>query len=205
MGTMILVEGLDLAGKSTLVRALEAHYRRLGYSVRTSTNNLCPDNPIAQTASKLVRWDPEFGGEEAGALFLSSQWWDARNFKRPGRGEVHLQDSSWLRSLAYEHVLGKPELAAMMERQARVLPRFDRALYLTASLEERRRRFWSRKTNDLHDHFAFRSPDTFTHIDQKLKKLVCAWEDGIAINTDGLTADQVLDQALSLLEPALAS
>lgn len=205
MGTMILVEGLDLAGKSTLTRALETHYHKLGYTVRTSTNYLCPHNPIAQTARKLVRWDPEFGGEEAGALFLSSQWWDARHFKRPGRAEVHLQDSSWLRSLAFEHVLGKPELAAMMERQGRALPRFDRALYVTASLEERRRRFRGRKENDLHDHFAFRNPTAFTHIDQKLKKLVTAWEDGIVLETDGLTAEQVLAQALSLLEPALAS
>jgi thymidylate kinase len=193
MGRMILVEGLDLAGKSTLVEGLREH---LGPDVRVANGQFCPDNPGAQVARELVRWDEDFGGLEAGALFLSSMLWDGRHFVPPQAGQVHLQDSCWLRTLAFEQLYGSPYLAQQMEEQGRSFPRFDKALFLTASLPERERRLRSRDKNDLHDLMAFRKPEKFLAIERRLAELVRSWEGGLVLDTDGLTAAEVVSQAL---------
>src|SRR5439155_22259143 len=78
-GRVILIEGLDLAGKTTLVRNLQAELTRRGIPVRVSRNALCPDNPIAALADQ-VRRDPHAGLVETGALFLAAHLWDARHF-----------------------------------------------------------------------------------------------------------------------------
>ena len=195
MGRMILVEGLDLAGKSTLVEGLQQHY---GDNVRICNGQFCPDNPGARVARDLVRWDEGFGGVEAGALFLSSMLWDGRHFQSPSGDQVHLQDSCWLRTLAFEQLYGSPALASLMEEQGRAFPRFDRALFLTASLAERERRLRSRANNDLHDLMAFRKPEKFLAIEKRLAQLVQSWESGVIVETDGLSADQVLHGVLQL-------
>ena len=192
---MILVEGLDLAGKSTLIQNLAGQLR----PVRVRNGQFCPDNPSGKVARELVRWDEGFGGVEAGALFLSSMLWDARHFQPAPQGEVHLQDSCWLRTLAFEQLYGSAELARLMEEQGRRFPRFERAFFLSASLEERERRIRSRPQNDLHDLMAFRKPEKFLAIERRLKELVIEWESGVSIETDGLSPDQVLNQVLSQL------
>lgn len=189
---MILVEGLDLAGKSTLIEGLRTHYTQNGKTVRVLNGQFCDNNPAAQVARNLVRWDEGFGGVEAGALFLSTMLWDARHFVPPAEGELHLQDSCWLRTLAFEQLYGSAELARLMEQQGRRFPRFDQAVFLTASLEERERRLRSRANNDLHDLMAFRKPEKFLAIEQRLKELVLEWESGVVIETDGLTPRQIL-------------
>ena len=189
---MILVEGLDLAGKSTLIEGLRAHYTQAGQKVRVLNGQFCLDNPAARVAREMVRWDEGFSGVEAGALFLSTMLWDARHFVAPSAEEVHLQDSCWLRTLAFEQLYGSAPLARMMEEQGRRFPRFDQAIFLTASLEERERRLRSRVQNDLHDLMAFRKPEKFLAIEQRLGELVLEWEAGVVIRTDGLTPLQVL-------------
>lgn len=190
---MILVEGLDLAGKSTLIEGLTGHFGR----VRVLNGQFCVNNPAGRVARELVRWDENFGGVEAGALFLSSMLWDARNFVPPPPGEVHLQDSCWLRTLAFEQLYGSVPLARMMEEQGKRFPRFEKAFFLTASLEERERRFHSRSKNDLHDLMAFRRPEKFLAIERRLRELVIEWEAGVVIETDGLSPAQVLRRVLS--------
>lgn len=199
---MILIEGLDLAGKSTLVAGLEAHYRAQGRPVQVRNGQFCPDNPGGQVARELVRWDEGFGGVEAGALFLSSMLWDARNFVPPQT--LHIQDSCWLRTLAFEQLYGSPQLAAMMEEQGRKFPRFEHAIFLTASLEERRKRLASRGQNDIHDLMAFRKPEKFLAIEARLMQLVKEWEAGVVLSTDGLSTGEVLEAALEYLEQAPA-
>jgi thymidylate kinase len=78
-GRVVLIEGLDLAGKTTLARRLAQTLARSGVAVRSSRNALCPDNPVAMAADRLRR-DPEAGWQETGSLFLSAHLWDARHF-----------------------------------------------------------------------------------------------------------------------------
>lgn len=197
MRRMILVEGLDLAGKSTLVKALEQHYASQGMAVRVGHGEFCATNPIADVARAIMRTDENFTGVEAGALFLSSMLWDARHYQ-PWEG-LHLQDSSWLRTLAFEQLYGAPALAELMERQGQLFPRFDAAILLTASLPERQRRLGTRTVNDVHDLLAFKKPEKFLAIERRLIALVQEWEHGSVLPTDGLSPEQVLERALALL------
>jgi hypothetical protein len=126
-GQVVLIEGLDLAGKSTLVRNLQAELTRRGIPVRVSRNALCPDNPIAALADQ-VRRDPEAGIVETGALFLAAHLWDARHFTPPPDGTIHLQDSCWLRTFAYHTWKATPAIPEQLARAARYFPRFDAAV-----------------------------------------------------------------------------
>lgn len=198
MGRMILIEGLDLAGKSTLVEGLRAHFESRGQKVRVANGQFCQPNPAAEVARQLVRWDSGFGGMEAGSLFLSTMLWDERHFLSPSEG-VHLQDSSWLRTLAFEQLYGSPVLAQLMEQVGTRLARFDAAVMLTAALPERQRRLRMRAQNDLHDELASRNPQKFLAIEQRLAELVQSWERGRVLATDGLTPQQVLSACLQVL------
>ncbi len=200
---MILVEGLDLAGKSTLVRNLTEHYHRQGLQVRVANGQLCPQNPVAQVAREMVRWDEGFGGLEAGAIFLSSHLWDLRHFEVAPSGTLHLQDSCWLRSLAFEKVKGDPQIATLMEATGPSTPSFTRAFVLTADLETRRRRFQRRAgQNDLHDQLAFRRPELFFRIENQLIECARKWAGAQVIDTSRLSCDQVLATVLSQLPQA---
>lgn len=194
---MILIEGLNFAGKSTLIEGLRQH---LGKS-RVLNGDFCANNPVGRVARELQRWDEAFGGLEAGALFLSSMLWDARNFQNPSPGEVHLQESCWLRVLAYEQLYGSVPIARMMEEQGRRFPRFQKALFLTASLEERERRFRYGSRGDL---MAFRQPEKFLALERRLRELVVEWEAGVVLETDGLSPDQVLRRVLNKFMAKLA-
>ena len=196
MGSMILVEGLDLAGKSTLVQGLKSHFLSSNLHVRTTNGQFCQNNPSAAVARNLVRWDEGFGGMEAGSLFLSTMLWDHRHFKAPDFDTIHLQDSCWLRTLAFEQLYGSPMLAQLMEEQGQLFPRFDFAVMLTASIDERKHRLQQRAENDLHDQMAFRKPEKFLTIESRLTQLVQKWENGLVLNTDGKSPEQVLNEVL---------
>jgi thymidylate kinase len=197
MGRMILVEGLDLAGKSTLVEGLSRHFLSLAVDVNCANGQFCQGNPSAAVARHLVRWDEGFSGVEAGSIFLSSMLWDHRHFQPVGPERVHLQDSCWLRTLAFEQLFGSATLAKLMEEQGQRFPRFDFAVMLTASLEVRQRRFQARAENDLHDLMAFRKPEKFLAIEARLSELVREWEVGLSICTDSKTPEQVLQEVLA--------
>lgn len=165
-GRVILIEGMDLAGKSTLVRNLRVELERRGIPVRVSRNALCPDNPIARVADELRR-DPAAGLLETSALFLASHLWDARHFAPPPPGTIHLQDSCWLRTLAYHTVRGTPGIPQLLRRAMPTFPRFDAAVFVTAALIERQRRLLKREVeqpgvNDLGDHAVVRAPELFS-------------------------------------------
>lgn len=198
MGRLILVEGLDLAGKSTLIAGLTDHYRRLGWAVSVAHGDLCPDNPVGRITREMMRWDPGFTPEEGGPLFLASHLWDARNFHAPvGEGEIHIQDSCALRTLAFERVVGQPDLAARLERVVDRLPLFDAAYVLTASLSTRRERYARRLVNDLHDAFMFRDPVRFSRVDSELMHLAVKKCHARLLPTDEWSPEQLLELVLS--------
>jgi len=174
-GRVLLIEGLDLAGKSTLVRNLQTELTRRGIPVRVSRNALCPDNPIAALADQ-VRRDPHAGLVETGALFLAGHLWDARHFIPPPDGMIHIQDSCWLRTLAYHSVGGTPLISELLREVASGFPRFDAALFLTAEIAERRRRLGQREnqqpgSNDKEDRAVVDQPEAFILLEQCLRKV----------------------------------
>lgn len=197
MGCMILIEGLDLAGKSTLLSSLQRHFLSLGWQVRVAHGDLCPENPVAQVARQMMRWDPGFSSDEGGPLFLASHLWDLRNFCAPQEARcLHIQDSSALRSLAFERVFGRPALLPLFEDVVDRLPTFDLTVGLTAGLETRKRRYQQRAENDLNDQFLFRNPEGFSRVDEELMALVRERLGGQVLTTDELAPRQVFELVL---------
>ena len=140
---MILIEGLDLAGKSTLTQSLVAHLQKQGHPVSYSRNALVPDNPIALVADEYRRNQP-VSLLETGALFLAAHLKDAIDFKKPEKG-FHIQDSSWLRTLAFNELQEVRWIPALVKDSSKHQPVFDLVIYLTASTETRQQRVLKRE------------------------------------------------------------
>ena len=201
-GRVILIEGLDLAGKSTLVLNLQKELTRRGIPVRVSRNALCPDNPIATLADQLRRY-PNAGLIEMGALFLAAHLWDARNFTPPPDGTVHLQDSCWLRTLAYHSWQDTPAIPEQLARAARYFPRFDGAVFLTAGIQERQRRLAQREqdqpgSNDANDHLVQSDPQGYSRLEQLLWQLTHLYTNATRIETTGIPGEGLVPLMLKM-------
>jgi thymidylate kinase len=202
-GRVVLIEGLDLAGKSTLVRNLQAELTRRGIPVRVSRNALCPDNPIAALADQLRR-DPDAGLVETGALFLAAHLWDARHFIPPPDSIIHLQDSCWLRTLAYHTWKDTPAIPEQLARAARYFPRFDAAVFLTAGIEERQRRLAQRErdqpgSNDANDHLVQSHPQGYLRLEELLWQLTHLYTKATRFETTGIPGDRLVPLVLEML------
>lgn len=194
MGRLILIEGLDLAGKSTLIEGLQRRFRRAGWNVQICHGDLCPDNPVAKVTRNMMRWDPGFGAQEGAPLFLASHLWDERNFRRAtSSNHMHIQDSCALRSLAFERVLGDEFYAQRLSDVVSRMPKFDASYVLTASMRSRLERFKKRPVNDLHDSFMLSDPVRFARVDSELLHLAAERFGAKIVATDELDEDALLD------------
>lgn len=201
MGRLILVEGLDLAGKSTLVEGMASHYRKQGWTVTVSGGDLCSTNPVGKVAREMMRWDPGFSSEEGAPLFLASHLWDLRHFQPPSEPRhLHIQDSWALRTLAFERVLGKPEFVEKLEGVVAQMPLFDAAFVLTATLATRRLRYQKRVLNDLHDVFMLSDPVRFSRVDSELMHLAVEKCRARLLATDEWGQDELLKLVITDLE-----
>ena len=204
-GKVILIEGLDLAGKTTLVRSLRDELTRRGVTVRVSRNALCPENPIAPIADALRR-DPQASLEETGNLFLASHLWDARNFRRPPEGTIHLQDSCWLRTLAFHSAKDTPMIPMILRELIPKFPCFDLAFFLTTSISERQRRLIQREheipgSNDFGDQAVVFSPEMFMYMEGILKDLATELVGAIIVDTtDSLQSDLLERVTLAIVD-----
>ena len=206
-GRVILIEGLDLAGKSTLVRNLQSELTRRGLPVHVSRNALCQDNPIAPVADALRR-DPNAGLLETGALFLASHLWDARNFQPPPDGMIHIQDSCWLRTLAYHTIHGTPGIPEHLCSASQGFPTFELALFLTADIALRQRRLLMREhdrpgSNDVGDHAVNHRPALFLSMEEQLRHELSDMIRPVLIDTSNLNPVEVTAIALRELDMRL--
>ena len=204
MGRLILVEGLDLAGKSTLVDGLARRLQARGWKAKVRHGDLCETNPVAKVTRKMMRWDPGFSPAEGAPLFLASHLWDLRNYK-PSRDRraVQIQDSCALRSLAFERILGCEFYAQRLTEVVEQLPNFDAAYVLTASIKNRKERFAKREKNDLHDSFMLSDPVRFQRVDSELLRLGVEKCGAKLICTDDFGPEALLDFVWSDLEAKL--
>lgn len=209
-GPMILIEGLDLAGKTTLTKSvmsvLSEHYR-----VKYSRNTLVLGNPVDV---KAQQWRREPGADlrGTGSLFLAAHYRDANTFHYPKVGKMHIQESSWLRTLAF-HSLNNPDqwIPGLVEDAAMCQPQFDVVVYLTAGIEVRQARVLQREKespgeNDEADYLPVRNPEKFKKMDQLLERFTKENHPNalfIRVDTTNLTKQEVLDSVVSQLPPSL--
>lgn len=204
-GPMVLVEGLDLAGKSTLVRGLIQHFESTGYTVRYSRNSTVPDNQVALKADAL-RMRKSASRLETGALFLAAHLNDALLFEAPPVGVVHLQDSSWLRTLAYHSLRDTPIIPQLVYQAKDYQPDFDVVVYLTATMKARESRLLQRmaespEENDHNDALVVRDPNKAQANDEVLMAVTKdCYPQTVVIDTSCMSPREVLDRAISIIE-----
>ena len=194
---MILIEGLDLAGKSTLVRELSRIYQKRGLPVRTSSNSLCANNPIA-TFTEPLRQDQRHCSLEGTCLLLAAHIWDVRNFTPMGSG-MHLQDSCWLHSAAYDQEFGaslsiKP--GTLWEDTPKIA--VERTIFLTSSLPARVQRLRNLEQH----HWLLEDPVRFCSLECRLLDMVSRHSPVEILDTSNLTPQQMAGCAMRILDSA---
>jgi thymidylate kinase len=195
-GLVVLIEGMDLAGKTTLCSRIIDELRRTGVSCTFGNNALVRDNPIALRADEY-RKDPKAGMLETGALFLAAHLYDAHQFTYPIEGTVHLQDSCWLRTLAYHETKGTRWVPELLQATRHLQPTFDLTFYLTASIESRKARVIQRELekpgeNDAADYLSHVDPERLMRHDMKLLTVTRRiYPDVHLVDTTTLCPDEV--------------
>lgn len=153
------IEGLDLAGKSTVCRVLRD---RWGAEMRV--NSILPPgaNAIHAEAERLRKADA-LPAAPLGGLYYAAMMRDIELYKPPS-GPV-VQDSSLiLRSIAFHSVFGDPALADAFRAWLPRHPRFGATVVIRASDEVRRKRLegrCSRHNDNPEDFLIVRDPAGF--------------------------------------------
>lgn len=182
----ILVEGLDLAGKSTICRLLKEHF---GPMCQIRNNSLLPkgENPVFAFADAMRKEDPPAVSDPCvGHLYYAALLEDLSRFEAPAG--IVVQDSTILgRSLAYHAACGTPDLPTLFEAQKPNHPRFDAAFYCRVTPETRCKRLGQRARKNLAaDDFIFqKDPALFAKMERRLSDYVVGFHGGVEIETDG--------------------
>jgi hypothetical protein len=129
--TVIHIEGMDLAGKSTVTRSL--HEAVVDAQLRR--NSLIDGNRIFALADELRRADAA-SARVLGHLYVAALAEDLEQVSAPS-GPL-IQDSTiLLRSLAYNEAIGAHDIVEALLRLVPRHPTFGATVVLTASLEAR--------------------------------------------------------------------
>lgn len=188
----ILIEGLDLAGKSTACRAI---LDELDPRPAFQRNALTPANAPYLLADEL-RKKGNASGQVLGYLYMAAV---EQDLACPQPGGNVLQDSTVaLRSLAHYRAR---DLHGMAEPFARLLadarfPRFDRAIVLVASVEARLARLEKRQREEPgevaeDDLLVVKNPALFMRMEAVLAEAAVAHFDAAVIDTSHLTPLEV--------------
>lgn len=194
-GKLFLVEGLDLAGKTSVCKSLVAWLMPRPEHCR---NALASKNILYLAADELRRAD-ELDGRYLGHAYLAAAALDMKLFRPPL--VVRIQESTIaLRSLCHYRARFEDQLA---DGFGHILddpdyPRFDAAVVLTASLEERRARLDTRQReapNDVapDDLAVIRTPDLFRRMESILVEEAVERYGATVIDTSGLDKVEVVD------------
>jgi thymidylate kinase len=149
----VLVEGLDLTGKTTLVQALVDVLTIRGVSARANRWMLAGRHPLSGPLRRLPRVRQPASGLITAALLGSGYLLDGALVRAqpPADTAVLVQDGYADRTVAFG-MAGGPYLASCLAlRWARLLAAFDIAVYLHAPVKVRAERLAARPNADTGD------------------------------------------------------
>jgi dTMP kinase len=190
----ILIDGMDLSGKTTLAKALVAALQEAGIQARRNVGGL-HKGWIDALAQRTYRWCRP-GSALVSWLFAATALVDALRARRPAPGTVLVQEAYAEHTIAFAEGFGRRAAAWLVRRLRHWLPRFDLIVHLQADRETRERRFHGRGRNDAVDRLIFAAPDRFDSIGRRLKALLEA-ESCLALDTDRLSPAEVLAKVLA--------
>ena len=193
----IHIEGLDLAGKSTICRLLA-----VGQNAEKRNNSILPtgENTVHQVAERF-RKSKGLNDIEIGGLYYGSLLIDLRNYK-PSE-ELVIQDSTLLlRSIAYHSVFGDKALSEKFKELIPVQPRFGFSCLLKASDEVRISRLQGRisRGNDNPEDFLIqKAPQKFHEMEDILENLITEYFGGIVIDSSSLEKEGEKERIVNLI------
>lgn len=192
----ILIDGMDLSGKTTLAKALVATLREHGLDARRNVGGLHKGwfDAWAQKAYRRLR--P--GSAVVSWLFAATALADAIRATLPKPGEIVVQEAHAAHTIAFAEGFGSRVPAMLLRWLRPFLPRFDLIVHLKASHAERGRRFHVRQHNTPVDALLFSAPALFHDIDRRLCELMTR-DGALILDTDHLCQDSVLRRVLSCL------
>jgi len=184
----ILVEGLDLAGKSTVSNRF---IEQAQGSWVLRRNSLVDKNPVYELADEL-RKGGGLADEPLGWLYLAAMQADFAFLECRHADHDILQDSTILfRSVAHHIVRGRAELARQFLALVPALPHFDYAFVCVADRETRLRRLAKRRRENLSEEdFLVRDDyELFRRMEEQIIDMVTTHLGGIVIDTSNLETE----------------
>ncbi len=195
------IEGLDLAGKSTVCRKI---VEKTGMEHRH--NSILASNPVHDQA-EILRKKDLLSPAGLGWIFLGTLLYDLEHYEAPAAPVV--QDSTiLLRSIAYHSVFGDPGLADRFRDLLPRHPRFTATCILQASDEVRLRRLegrCSRHNDNPEDFLICRDPKGFHRMEDILIETAAEHFHAVVVDTSNLEQDGEKDRVADLiLQKAIA-
>lgn len=202
---IVLIEGLDLAGKTSACRQLAT---RLKCCPEHHRNAFAHDNPLHIVADRL-RCEDGLDSTYLGHAYLAAAALDLRMLKPPVRPRIQ-ESMIALRSLAHYRARRETVLA---DGFARLLddpayPEIAGAVVLTASIEARQRRLEMRRSEAPHevapdDIAVVRTPALFLKMEEIIIREAVKRYRTTVIDTSAMTKDDVVDELLCRLDGVL--
>jgi thymidylate kinase len=205
MPVTVLIEGLDLTGKTTLARTLVAELARSGVPVMHHRGFLARRHPLAWLLEHSAPGDrPD--SQALNAAFLCGAALDRLIAGRPCRGPgVLVQESYVDRAVAYGTAAGRWPLAMAAARHPRVFASFDMAVITHAPPSTRLERLTARGDGDAVDRLTLTDQaftDTFyealAHVAGRHRRV-------LRVDTSLRRPQDIARQLAGELVPALAA
>ena len=183
----ILIEGMDLSGKTTITKYLSELMSIERIQTRTlSDDSAIYDFTVAQ--SKKGKLHPDLINK----LYTLAIYEDLYNYK-PKEDNIILQDSYFaLRSYALIQRKYPETLAKEVHKLLQLFPKPELAFYLTASTEERLRRNEKRdKPMAYMEKLLVSNPKEFETIERNLRDITVSLFDAEIINTQDKKPNEI--------------
>lgn len=184
----VLIEGMDLSGKTTVAECLKDIMQIEKVQCRTLTNNnSIHDFTVQQSkANNLPR-------QLISELYKLAIMEDLCKYETNSKSGIVLQDSYFaLRSYAYEKAYGSSKVASEMKDYLQMLPKPEFTFYLTASTDERISRNGKRnKPMAYMERLLVTEPERFEKIESNLQEITTQLFETEIVNTEGKTPLEV--------------
>lgn len=183
----ILIEGMDLSGKTTIVEQLSSLIDKSVVRRRTiSEKSQIYDFTVAQSKAGTLHIDL------ISQLYKLAISEDLYNYQ-PADEEIVLQDSYFaLRSYAYAKEKGDNVLAQDIYKLLKLYPKPELTFYLTATTEERLKRNQKRdKPMAYMEKLLLTNPHRFESIESYLKDITTSLFNAEIINTQDRTSEEI--------------
>ena len=191
-GILVVLEGIDGAGKSTLAGRLAEVLRARGHTVLQTREPT--DGPfgkkiraLAQSGRDVVRPEDEL------FLFHEDRRAHVETVVRPAlaRGEIVIQDRSYFSTIAYQGERGL-ERARIREESERIAPRPDLLLVVDLPVAEALRRIAAGRSGGADD---FEKAESL----ERIRKVFLAFPDAIVLD-GGLSPSALAEAALAAFD-----